>query len=66
MPLTVPGDLAGNYYELALGANWTPSSNLVVRPELRWDWSDGTVAQPYDDFTKDSQFIAAVDAIILW
>lgn len=64
--LAPPGDLAGNYYELAVGANWTPTSNLVVRPELRWDWSDGTVAQPYDDFTKDSQFIAAVDAIVLW
>ena len=56
------GDFAGNYYELALGANWTPHANLVVRPELRWDWSDSTIATPY--VGKDSQFIAAVDAII--
>ncbi|MGE3777503.1 MAG: porin [Pirellulaceae bacterium] len=60
------GDFAGNYYEVALGANWTPHANLIVRPELRWDWSDGNVAAPYDDFTKDSQFIAAVDAIVLY
>jgi hypothetical protein len=55
-------NFAGNYYEFALGANWTPHANLVVRPELRWDWSDGNVAAPYDG--KDSQFIAALDAII--
>jgi hypothetical protein len=55
---------AGDYYEIALGANWTPSANLTIRPEFRWDWSDDTVIQPYDDFTKDSQFIAAIDAII--
>lgn len=66
VPLTVPGDLAGNYYNLAVGANWTPSSNLIIRPEMRWDWSDGTVVRPYDDFTKDSQFIAAIDAILLY
>ena len=66
VPFAGAGDLAGNYYELALGANWTPHANLIVRPEVRWDWSDGTVAQPYDDFTKDSQFIAAVDAILLF
>lgn len=57
---------AGNYYEIALGANWTPNSNLIVRPEFRWDWSDGTALAPYDDFTKDSQFIAAIDAIVLF
>ncbi|MGE3780410.1 MAG: porin, partial [Pirellulaceae bacterium] len=61
-----PGSFAGNYYEVALGANWTPHANLIVRPELRWDWSEGTAAAPYDDFTKDSQFIAAVDAILLF
>jgi hypothetical protein len=65
-PAGLPGSLAGNYYEIALGANWTPHANLVVRPELRWDWASGTTAAPYDDFTKDSQFIAAVDAILLF
>ncbi|MDR2762512.1 MAG: porin [Planctomycetaceae bacterium] len=29
-----------NYYELTLGANWKPTTNITVRPELRFDWSD--------------------------
>ncbi|MDR1053178.1 MAG: porin, partial [Planctomycetaceae bacterium] len=29
-----------NYYELTLGANWQPTSNITIRPELRFDWSD--------------------------
>jgi hypothetical protein len=61
-----PDTLAGNYYEVAFGANWTPHANLNVRPEVRFDWSDGTLAQPYDDLTKDSQLIAALDAILLF
>jgi hypothetical protein len=61
-----PATLAGNYYEVAFGANWTPHANLIVRPEVRFDWSDGTLARPYDDQTKDSQLIAAVDAILLF
>ncbi|MDP6557059.1 MAG: porin [Pirellulaceae bacterium] len=65
--IMLPGgaaDLAGNYYNVTLGANWTPRSRIVVRPEVRWDWSDGTTAAPFDGFTKDSQFTASVDAII--
>ncbi len=59
-----PADLAGNYYSVTLGANWTPRTSIVLRPEVRWDWSDGTAAAPYDNFTKDSQFTAALDAIV--
>lgn len=59
-----PAQAAGNYYNLAFGLNWLPSANLTVRPEIRWDWSDGTAGQPYDTFTKDSQFTTAVDAIL--
>lgn len=55
---------AGNFYSVSLGANWTPSSNLVVRPELRADWYDGNVALPFNDGTKDSQLMLGVDAIL--
>jgi hypothetical protein len=65
-PLLTPAQAAGNYYNITLGANWTPRSNLTVRPEVRWDWSDGTVGQPYDSGTKDSQFTAAFDAIVVF
>jgi hypothetical protein len=32
------GDFAGSFWELAFGLNYRPSANLVVRPELRYDW----------------------------
>jgi hypothetical protein len=60
----LPAAAAGNYYEVAAGVNWTPHANLVIRPEVRFDWSDGTAIAPYDDLQKDSQLIAAVDAIV--
>jgi hypothetical protein len=55
----------GDFYEITLGLNWTPNNNLRVRPELRWDWFNGT-GLPYDDATKDEQFTGAVDLIWLW
>lgn len=57
---------AGNYYNVTLGANWKRGSNLTIRPELRFDWSDGTAVQPYDGGTKDSQFTAAVDGVFVF
>ena len=61
---TPAASMAGNYYNITAGANWTPRCNIVVRPEVRWDWSDGTIFAPFDDLTSDSQFTAAIDAII--
>ncbi|MCA9144546.1 MAG: porin [Planctomycetales bacterium] len=61
-----PAMSAGDYFNLTVGANWSPSSNLTIRPELRWDWSGNTVGQPYNSGTKDSQFLAAFDAIVLF
>ncbi len=67
----LPGGLtsssfAGNYYNVSVGLNWTPTANIIVRPEMRFDWSDGTEVAPYDDYTKDSQLTAAFDAILLY
>jgi hypothetical protein len=62
----IAGDsFVGNFYEITLGLNWTPTNNFRVRPEVRWDWFDGT-GLPYDDGTKDEQFLGAVDMILLW
>ncbi len=55
----------GNFYEISTGLNWLPTNNLVVRPEVRWDWYDGT-GLPFDDGTKDNQFVGAVDMILHW
>ncbi len=60
------GGNSGNFYEMSVGLNWTPCSNLMVRPEIRWDWYEGAGPMPFDDGTKNEQFTAAVDAIIVF
>ncbi len=57
------GIVAANYYELTAGLGIKPfpndkwGQNLVVRPELRYDWSD---QEAYNG--KNNQLVAAVDA----
>lgn len=53
----------GNFYSVSCGLNWTPTDILMVRPELRADWFDGT-ANPYNDGNDSSQFLMGVDAIL--
>lgn len=65
-PAVTPAQVAGHYFNVAPGINWSPTKNFRVRSELRWDWSNGNAIAPFDDLTKDSQFLAAVDAILLW
>jgi len=60
------GGSAGDFYQISVGLNWRRMPNLTVRPEVRWDWFDGDGTPPYDDNTKDSQFTAAMDVILLW
>ncbi len=55
------------YYAVTLGANYKPPvekrfEGLVLRPEVRWDWSSDTNA--FDAGTKDHQFTAGIDLII--
>lgn len=63
----LPG-FAGDFYEVTLGLNYRPCPNFVFRPELRWDWYDGTRnlqgQLPFDDGLKASQFTAAVDMVV--
>ena len=58
---------ATTYYALTLGANYKPPvekrfEGLVIRPEIRWDWSSDTT--PFNAGTQDHQFTAGVDIII--
>jgi len=58
---------ATTYYGLTLGANYKPPvpkrfEGLVIRPELRWDWSSDT--KPFNAGTADHQFTAGIDLII--
>ena len=44
------GDFAGNFWELTFGLNYYRSKNIVVRPELRYDWftpNTPTTNRPY-------------------
>jgi hypothetical protein len=68
-------DNAGNWYEVALGANYFPNKNVTFRTEARWDWSDASLPPsagtgspntlyPYDDFSDGHQFIWTTDVIV--
>ncbi|MDH3718845.1 MAG: porin [Planctomycetota bacterium] len=56
----------GVFYDLTLGLNYKPNDNVILRPEVRWDWFDadpGVGPGPFGDGTERSQFMAAVDVI---
>lgn len=58
----------GDFYELTLGLNWTPHPNVILRPEVRWDWYDAShdavSPLPYDTGEKASQFLFGCDLIV--
>ncbi len=56
------GLAAGEYWELTGGVNWKPTANLIVRPELRYDWANG--AAPFDGGTADDQLSGGFDLIV--
>ena len=61
-----PGN-AGNYYEFTAGLNWTPRENLKVRPELRYDWYDGTIGPggaPFGNGMHTTQLSGGFDFIV--
>ena len=63
------GGFAGDFYEITLGVNWTPRSNVIVRPEIRWDWFEpdaGITAKPYDAGNLDYQFLFGCDFIVTY
>jgi len=55
--------LPGNFVSLTVGPNYSPSPNLIVRPELRYDTYDGA-ARPYDDGRKTQQLMLGIDMIM--
>lgn len=52
----------GNLFGLTFGINHTPTMNLLIRPELRWDWSSGGL--PFDDQTSSRQATAGLDVVL--
>jgi hypothetical protein len=68
---TIPtSGFAGNFYNLSAGLNWSPHANIMLRPEVRYDWYDGDAAiggiEPFDDGTRTDQLLYGLDLIVLW
>lgn len=68
---TVPASQVegSDYSQLTLGLNWKPREWVVLRPEVRWDWSG--VSAPglgsdgmFNNFSKKDQFTLGFDLIL--
>ncbi|MBN2473561.1 MAG: porin [Pirellulales bacterium] len=57
---------AGDYYELTAGLNYKPHANVMLRPEIRFDWYDGGVGggRPFGNGTRNEQFSGGFDCIV--
>ena len=55
--------LPGNYFALTGGLNYTPTANLVVRPEIRWDFTSDTARPAFNDGRKSNQLMLGCDVI---
>lgn len=58
---TYPG-IASSYYAVTAGVTWKPVKWLNVRPNVRYDWADGS--KPFDAGTNDDQFLFSTDMTI--
>ncbi|MDR3234238.1 MAG: porin [Planctomycetaceae bacterium] len=50
-----------NHYDFSLGASYTPTKNITIRPELRYDKFDGVT--PFNNITKDHQLSGGFSTI---
>ncbi len=52
-------------YALTTGINYRPHANLVIRPEIRWDWVDDTTGLTRDVLEEgdDDQFTFGIDSV---
>jgi hypothetical protein len=66
-PSGSPG-YSGSFTALTFGLNWKPRANVFIRPEMRWDWYDGSrngnALLPFDAGASSSQFTCATDLIV--
>ena len=55
---------------VTFGVNYKPHANVLIRPEVRYDWYDGAASGingrplPFDTGTSDDQFMFATDVIV--
>ncbi len=53
----------GDYYEVTAGVRWTPRANIIIRPEIRWDFFDGN-GTPFDNGNEDRLTTFGIDGIL--
>ena len=57
-----------DWYTVSLGANWTPNKWLTIKPEVRYDWTDGKgfTAAPFNATRAGStyQFSGGMSAVV--
>lgn len=52
----------GSYHAATLGLKWQPQPWLLVRPNARFDWSDGP--RPFADGASNTQWLFSVDCTV--
>lgn len=52
-----------NYYDLTVGVNWKPNNWLMLRPEVRYDWSQAQI-DPFSGGSRSDQILLGIDAVI--
>ncbi len=58
----VGGTGASDVFALTAGVNYRPHANIVVRPEIRWDWDKDRVAGLEDN--SDNQTTFGIDSVM--
>ncbi|MBN9118458.1 MAG: outer membrane beta-barrel protein [Planctomycetes bacterium] len=55
--------LPGNYFSLTGGLNYAPTANVMIRPEIRWDFTSDTSRRAFDDGRKNNQLLLGCDLV---
>ena len=55
----------GDYYALSAGLNYTPNCNVIIRPEVRYDWFKGG-GTPFGNGNRGEMFFYGMDFIVLY
>jgi len=58
------GKDATDWYTVGLGANWTPNKWLVVKPELRYDWTDKPAVTMFNRYNSTYQLSGGMSAVV--
>ena len=55
--------LSGNYFAVTGGLNYAPTANVMIRPEIRWDFTSDTNRRPFNDGKKNNQLMLGCDLV---